>query len=110
MTASRDETLEALKDPAVAREHVELLARHIPMTEDQKVALSKDPKTLSKHLASLRNHQVYSGEQVRRSVVDPEALRRKMAEMEAREDLTEEEKDDLRADFALILEQEGLDA
>ena len=108
MTESREETLEALKDPKVAREHVELLARHIPMTEDQKDALCKDPVTLLKHLASLRNHQVYSEEQVRRSVVDPDALRKKMAEMEAREDLTEKEKADLRADFALILEQEGL--
>ena len=107
MKESRDETLEALKDPKVAREHVELLARHIPMTEDQKDALCQDPVTLRKHLASLHNHQVYSGDQVR-SVVDPDALRKKMAEMEAREDLTEQEKANLRADFALILDQEGL--
>ncbi len=92
-----------LSSPEAIRAHVELLARHVPMTNDQMEALCQDPAALRRQLAALKSHQVMTDQQVARTMTDPAALRERLAEVEADETLSAQEKEALRMEYTWIL-------
>ncbi len=63
---------EKLKDPEAARQHVEILAQHVKLTDQDKARLATDPRTLRERLEALHQHHEMGEEEI---PDNPERLR-----------------------------------